>query len=61
MKCVMVWPLSLHYSHSLAKPLFLHLLEMMVGRISIPEVFGEDARVQFLILGRFIPTYLAIA
>ena len=50
------------FSHSLARSLFLHLLiaGMMLGQISMPETFGVDNRLHFLILGCFISMHLAI-
>ena len=44
----------------MVRHLVLHLLitEMIPGQISVPEVFGVDARVHFLILRCFIPMHL---
>ena len=63
MKCVIMWLLSLHYSHSLVRLSFLHLLiaEMMLRKIFIPEIFWGRRQDAFLILGCFIPTHLATA
>ena len=58
----MMWLLSPPYSHSLARPLFWHLLIawMMLGQIPMLEAFGVDDRVHFLILQCLISTDLAI-
>ena len=52
MKYAMMWLLSLLYNHSMVRLLFLRLLiaETMLGQIFVPEFFGVDDKVHFLMV-----------